>query len=55
MELSGDLLKTLRKLRRSLRTCDTCSQVESCSLWQSLHAAVDLAILEVNLEWGMGG
>lgn len=55
VELSGDLLKTLRKLRRSLRACDACSQVETCSLWQALHAAVDLAILEVNLEWGLGG
>lgn len=53
LDLSQDLTRAMRQLRRSLRVCDRCPQMESCPLWRKFNALVDQAIQEVNQEWGL--
>jgi hypothetical protein len=53
-ELSKDFLKSLRKLRRSLRKCRRCPAGPECKLLREWNAQIDQAIDEVNQEWSTG-
>jgi hypothetical protein len=53
VELSKNYLKSLRKLRRSLRKCLKCAARPECSLLREWNAQIDQAIDEVNEEWAL--
>jgi hypothetical protein len=47
------MIKSMRRLRRSLLSCETCSLLEECAYRSQFNAAVDAAILEVTEEWAV--
>jgi hypothetical protein len=47
--------QAIRKLRRSLRRCDNCAQVDDCPIWRNLNKQIDTAIQEITEEWRLGG
>ncbi len=49
--LSGDLVKTLRRLRRDVRRCDQCSGVDDCPVLKGFTSQVQEAIQGVLDEW----
>ena len=52
-ELSHDLLRALRRLRRDLQHCQACSRLAAgCPLRQEYNALVNQAVEEVWEEWG---
>ena len=51
--LSTDLVKTLRKLRRDLRACESCPGVDECPVLKNFNGQVTTAIHEVIEEWGL--
>ena len=53
LNVSGDMTKAMRKLRRSLNHCHDCSKYEDCTIWQQFRAHVDSAIASVVDEWGL--
>jgi hypothetical protein len=53
IELSRDFLKSLRKLRRSLRKCKKCAAGPDCKLLREWNAQIEQAIDEVNEEWAV--
>jgi hypothetical protein len=51
---SGDnLLRSMRRLRRSLNACQACPQQNECSFRLSFNTQVDAVIAELNEEWGL--
>lgn len=54
LDVAIALVKALRRLRRLRLRCEACSQVESCPFWGQFNRQVDIAIQEINQEWGMG-
>ena len=53
-ELSQDMARYLRKLRRDLRRCALCEAGPECPILQEYHAVVEAAIDQVVREWGWG-
>ena len=51
VELSGDLVKALRKLRYDLYKCEQCERREGCDVLQVFYAQVTGAIALVQVEW----
>jgi len=49
--LSHDLAKTVRKLRRDLKACQSCPNYEDCTVLKEFNAMVRSAIEEVSSEW----
>jgi hypothetical protein len=50
-DLTQDLRKTMRKLRRDLNFCQACTSYRNCPVLQLFNSAVQAAIQEVNDEW----
>jgi hypothetical protein len=53
IQLSKDFLKSLHRLRRSLRKCRRCPARPECKLLREWNAQIDQAIDEVNEEWSI--
>ena len=54
-DLSEDLVRAMRKLRRDLDACNRCPANEGCPILMEFNAAVQTAITEVNDEWNQVG
>jgi hypothetical protein len=52
-DLSKDLTRTMRKLRRDLLTCQTCGSAEDCPVLKEFNATVTAAIDQVTDEWNL--
>jgi hypothetical protein len=53
VELGGETLKYLRRLRINMRKCQDCSDNINCPIQAEFNAAVDQVIQELNEEWGL--
>jgi hypothetical protein len=53
LDLSEDLNRAMRQLRRKLNACEKCPLDNSCGFRRAFQARVDAIIHEVNAEWGM--
>jgi hypothetical protein len=51
VDLSRDLIKTLRRLRRDLRMCARCKQTVTCPMLRDFNTQVQAAIDQINDEW----
>lgn len=52
-DLSHDLTKTMRKLRRDLACCVKCPSYDECGVLKDFNAMIQQAIQEVNAEWDL--
>ena len=50
-QLSRDMAKALRKLRRDLENCSHCS--EDCPFLREYHATVNAALVAIAEEWNL--
>jgi hypothetical protein len=50
--LGVDMVKALRRLRRDLQACERCGRL-NCGILETFHTQVDIAIQELNEEWGV--
>jgi len=48
-----NLVKSLRKLRRTMRQCRDCPEGESCAFLIQFHNTIQNAIEQVVDEWGL--
>ena len=53
LDLSEDLNRAMRQLRRKLNACEKCPLDSSCGFRRAFQERVDAIIHEVNAEWGM--
>jgi hypothetical protein len=53
VELGGETIKYLRRLRINMRKCQECSDNGNCPIQTEFNAAVDQVIQELNEEWGL--
>ena len=53
LDLSEDLNRAMRQLRRKLNTCEKCPLDNSCGFRRAFQERVNAIIHEVNAEWGM--
>jgi hypothetical protein len=53
LDLSEDLTRAMRQLRRKLDACEKCPLDDHCGFRRAFQEQVDLAIKEVTGEWGM--
>ena len=53
LDLSEDLNRAMRQLRRKLNACEKCPLDNSCGFRRAFQERVDAIIHEVNAEWGM--
>ena len=53
LDLSEDLSRAMRQLRRKLNACEKCPLDDRCGFRRSFQEQVKAAIQEVNAEWGM--
>jgi len=53
LDLSEDLTRAMRQLRRKLDACEKCSLDDHCGFRRAFQAQVDMAIQEITGEWGM--
>jgi hypothetical protein len=53
LDLSEDLNRAMRQLRRKLKACEKCPLDNPCGFRRTFQARVDAIIHEVNTEWGM--
>ena len=52
--LSKDMIRAIRKLRRDLKACESCSiDPEDCPIRQNLNSQIQVAIQEVVDTWGL--
>jgi hypothetical protein len=49
--LSHDLAKSIRKLRRDLKACESCPSYDECAVLKEFNSLVQSAINEVSAEW----
>jgi hypothetical protein len=54
-DLSENLARAMRKLRRDLAACSRCPAYETCPILVEINAAIQNAIQEVNDEWNLTG
>ena len=54
-DLSRDMLRQLRKLRRDLQACESCQEMDDgkCLFLESFHSQVNQAINTVTEEWNL--
>jgi hypothetical protein len=52
-KLSGQMLKSFRRLVRKIRNCPTCPDYQDCPVLAEFNATVDQVILELNDEWDL--
>ena len=53
LDLSEDLNRAMRQLRRKLKACEKCPLDGACGFRRAFQGRVDAIIHEVNAEWGM--
>jgi hypothetical protein len=53
LDLSEDLNRAMRQLRRKLNACEKCPLDRPCGFRRAFQERVDAIIHEVNAEWGM--
>ncbi len=53
LDLSEDLNRAMRQLRRKLDACEKCPLDDLCGFRRAFQERVDAIIHEVNAEWGM--
>jgi hypothetical protein len=53
LDLSEDLNRAMRQLRRKLNACEKCPPDNLCGFRRAFQERVDAIIHEVNAEWGM--
>ena len=53
-EASKDLVRRMRRLRKSMLACRACPDRERCDFQHAFNASIDAAIAEVTEEWGLG-
>jgi hypothetical protein len=46
-----ELLRALRRLRRSLLACQECPSLEGCTLRSEFNLTIDSLVAEINEEW----
>ena len=52
-ELSKDLTKYMRKLRRDIANCVRCSIYEECPVLSNFNTIIQETIQEINAEWDL--
>jgi hypothetical protein len=52
-KLSGEMLKSFRRLIRKIRNCPACPDYQDCPVLAEFNATVDQVILELNDEWDL--
>jgi hypothetical protein len=53
LDLSEDLNRAMRQLRRKLDACEKCPLDDACGFRRAFQQRVDAMIKEVNAEWGL--
>jgi hypothetical protein len=53
LSASDDLTRALKRLRNSRRSCQKCSRLNTCQVWQTFNQQIDIAIREVTEEWNL--
>lgn len=53
MGLGTEMLKALRRLRRSMAKCEICPHQVGCPLRQEFNEMIDGIITELNEQWGL--
>ena len=53
LDLSEDLNRAMRQLRRKLDACEKCPLDDQCGFRRAFQRRVEAIIQEVNAEWGM--
>jgi len=53
LDLSEDLNRAMRQLRRKLNACQKCPSDGACGFRRAFQGRVDAIIHEVNAEWGL--
>ena len=53
LNLSSDLGRAMRRLRRELNACQACPAGEDCRFMSYFQEQVNAAITQVNAEWGL--
>ena len=53
LDLSEDLSRAMRQLRRKLDACEKCPLDDRCGFRRAVQEQAKAAIQEVNAEWGM--
>ena len=53
LNLSSDLGRAMRRLRRELNACQACPAGEDCRFISYFQEQVNAAITQVNAEWGL--
>ena len=52
-ELGGEYSKIMRKIRREIGICDSCTSRSDCEIRPKFDRMVDEVINELNREWGL--
>lgn len=53
VDLSKDMVRTIRKLRRDLQSCPECDNALDCPILQTFNASVNEAINTITDEWNL--
>lgn len=53
VELGGQFVRSVRKLRRSLKACEKCADQDDCVFTREFMSMVNEVITEINHEWGL--
>lgn len=54
LQMGRSMLKSLRKIHRSLKVCKECQAGDDCELKQSFSDRINEAISEITAEWEQG-
>ena len=52
-KLGNEFAKVMRKLRREIEVCDTCTKRGECDIREKFDRVVDEVITELNQDWGL--
>jgi hypothetical protein len=52
-DLAQDAARTLQRLRRELKRCDSCLNAPECPLIEHIHQRLHAALNEVTEEWNL--
>ena len=52
-DLTTTTVKAMRKLRKDLRRCKTCSCLEDCPIKTNLHESIQAALDQIYEEWNL--
>ena len=53
--LGAEIMRTMRRLRRSMAKCEVCPDLVDCPIRREFDEMIDGIITEINLEWGLRG